>query len=130
MERGKPIDERTQAEIAVLEKFGLRWAVLAAWCEELAHRGLALDLGRQLEDSRLKLASGAFSSCEIGCDLGRIEAMLTGADASSTPDSTAYWLDLLGRAMAEGVDPDSLLQNAAVRFQYLHCGFLPCKCDS
>ena len=98
--------------------------------EELAHRGLALDLGRQLEDSRLKLASGAFSSCEIGCDLGRIEAMLTGADASSTPDSTAYWLDLLGRAMAEGVDPDSLLQNAAVRFQYLHCGFLPCKCDS
>ncbi len=130
MEGQEPIDERVRAEISVLEKFGLRWAVLAAWCEELAHRGLALDLRKQLEDSRLKLASGVFSSCEIGCDLGRIEAMLTAADASSTPDSTAYWLDLLGQAMAEGGSVDALLQNAAVRFQYLHCGFVSCKCDS
>jgi len=123
-----PLDERVATEIAVLEKFGLRWAVLTAWCEELAHRGLAVDLGKQLEEARLKLATGVFSACEVGCDLGHIEADLTSKDASSTPDSTAYWLELLGKVMAENVDTEALLRNPAVKFHYLNCGFLPCKC--
>ncbi len=62
------------------------------------------------------------------CDLTRIEATLTAADSSSTPDSTVYWLDLLGRTMAENVDVEPLLGNPAVKFLYLNCGFLPCKC--
>jgi hypothetical protein len=128
MNTDNPLDQRTAVEISVLEKFGLRWAVLSAWCEELAHRGLVVGMRRPLEDARLKLATGVFSACEVGCDLGRIEATLTAADSSSTPDSTAYWVDLLGRAMAENMDTEALLGNPAVKFLYLNCGFLPCKC--
>ncbi len=129
MDSATPLDKRVANEVEILEKFGLRWAVLAAWCDELAHRGLAVDLRKQLEDARIKLSSGVFSACEIGCDLGRIEATLTSADASSTPDSTSYWLDLLGRAMVEIVDTEELFHNPGVKFRYLNCGFLPCRCD-
>lgn len=130
METAQGDDRRIKVEVSVLEQYGLRWAVLAAWCDELEHRGLAVDLRRPIDSTRMKLASGIFSACEIGCDLGKIEAALTAADASSTPDSTSYWLDLLARAMVENVETEALLGNPAVKFRYLNCGFLPCRCES
>ncbi len=32
---GSSLSPQTQAEIKVLQKYGLRWAVLAAWADEL-----------------------------------------------------------------------------------------------
>ncbi len=129
---GSSLSPRTQAEIKTLQKYGLRWAVLAAWADELEKRKAELDVEtkKRLEASRVKIASGCFSSCEVGCDLGVIEGALVSRGASISTDSTNFWLELLGHAMEESSEVEQLLRIPAVRFQYTSCGFGPCRCDS
>jgi hypothetical protein len=121
---------RFQQEEAVVRQYALRWAVLAAWRDALAGRrvpGLAaLDLG--LKRVRIKIASGCFSACEIGCDLSPVEAALTSADASSEASTVDFWLDLLGHAMR--AEAERLLKMPAVKFRFADCGVPGCRCDS
>jgi len=121
---------RFQQEEAVVRQYALRWAVLAAWRDALAGRrvlGLAaLDLG--LKRVRIKIASGCFSACEIGCDLSPVEAALTSADASSEANTVDFWLDLLGHAMR--AEAERLLKVPAVKFRFADCGVPGCRCDS
>ena len=123
-------DTRTQNEIEVLEKFGLRWSILAAWHEELSKRRVeaGLELTRKLEGVREKLGAGCFSSCEIGCELGEIEGTLVSKDAESPAPSVDFWLGLLGEAMSELPRSEEILRYPLVKFHYLNCGFLPCHC--
>ena len=44
--------------------------------------GLLLASGGGLDQTRVKLSSGCFSSCDIGCTLTEVEASLTSVDAS------------------------------------------------
>jgi len=130
MEAKPELSSQTEAELSVLRKFALRWAVLAAWDDELGRAGLApnADAGRKLESSRVKISSGCFSSCEVGCDLAAIESLLVSRDASRPDTRTGFWLDLLGQAMERSEDIERLLAIPAVRFQYAACGFGPCRC--
>jgi hypothetical protein len=116
-------------EVLVLEKFGLRWAILAAWSEELDKRGVGVGplVGPRLNDVRTKLAAGAFSSCEVGCDLTAIEGILTAKDAESPVESVDFWLGLLGEAMAETPATEELLRYPPIKFHYMNCG-LSCAC--
>ncbi|HYQ80335.1 MAG TPA: hypothetical protein VEP68_02475 [Anaeromyxobacteraceae bacterium] len=122
------VEARIQQEEAVVQQYALRWAVLAAWRDALAERkadpGSAVDLG--LTRVRVKIASGCFSACEIGCDLSPIEAALTSADASSGASSLDFWLDLLGHAMR--AEADRLLKVPAVKFRFADCGVPGCRC--
>jgi len=121
---------RFQQEEAVVRQYALRWAVLAAWRDALVERQApvvaAVDLG--LKRVRIKIASGCFSACEIGCDLSPVEAALTSADASSPDTSVDHWLDLLGHAMR--ADAERLLKVPAVKFRFADCGVPGCRCDS
>jgi len=123
-------DAQIRVEIAVLKRYGLRWAVLAAWADELRTRGAALPaaLAGQLEAARVKISSGCFSSCEVGCDLSAIEAALVPADAAGATNSVNFWLDLLGRAMEDDDAMERLLRVPAVRVHYAGCGFGRCAC--
>jgi len=122
--------ERTQTEIGVLEKFGLRWSILAAWHEELSKRqvNVGSEVPRSLELVRAKLSAGCFSSCEIGCGLGEIEGILVSRDGESPAPSVDFWLGLLGEAMSETPRAEEILRYPPVKFHYLNCGFLPCGC--
>ncbi len=124
-------EARVQTEIAVLEKFGLRWAILAAWFHELQKQGIQLDPGvaRKLEEARLKLSSGCISSCEIGCDLSEVEGTLVAREADSPVPSIEFWIELLGEAMGDTPNPEKILLYPPVRFHYVRCGFTPCRCD-
>lgn len=124
-----PSENRMHGEILVLEKLALRWAVLAAWSEELDKRGVGVGrvVGPQLNDVRTKLATGSFSSCEVGCDLTAIEGTLTARDAESPVESVDFWLGLLGEAMAEKPATEELLRYPPVKFHYMNCG-LGCAC--
>ncbi len=126
------MDQRLKAEIATLQKYGVRWAVLAAWADELEKRGIEIDMEtrKRLEASRVKIASGCFSSCEVGCDLGAVEGALVSRGASHPGDATSFWIELLGRTMEEDGEIDQLLRIPAVRFHYTACGFGPCRCDT
>ncbi len=125
--------DRDAAEISILERFGLRWAILSAWWDELrVERAPAvIDLSRRLEAARVKIASGCFTSCEVGCDLDQVEAVLVSVDGSRSPNRVSYWLDLLGQAMAGNArSSESLSALPAVKVHYRFCGLKPCRCDS
>ena len=123
---------RRNQEAAVLEKYALRWAVLAAWRTELGQRSVSVppDIMGSLETSRVKISSGCFSPCEVGCDLRRIEGVLISVDASSPREQTDKWLGLLGRAMAEGLEPRELLSVPAIRIRFNDCRMRGCACGA
>ncbi|MFH1262926.1 MAG: hypothetical protein V1495_05735 [Pseudomonadota bacterium] len=126
-----PTPSQTQ-EFSVLQKFGLRYAVLGAWHEELRGRGIPFgpELPRQLEATRVKISSGCFSTCQVGCDLGDVERALMSA-ASSAPDTDVEsWMELLGWSMGEPKEISKLLKLARISVQYNNCGFGPCGCGT
>lgn len=101
MDRRLGAPDSESVETSVLEQYGMRWAVLAAWFRDLSQRGIDLDpaISRLLEVVRVKISTGVFSSCEVGCDLGRIEGDLVSKTASLVPDVTSGWFEALERAM-------------------------------
>jgi hypothetical protein len=125
---GKAQQEQQQG---VMKKYGLRWAVLAAWWEDLSKRSASLseNVMGKLEVARTKIASGCFSVCEVGCDLGDIEATLTSIDASLSEKRTDHWIGLLATAMADEVDTIALLKIPAVKFHYNDCKLRGCHCE-
>jgi hypothetical protein len=122
----------TTTEVSALEKFALRWSVMAAWAKQLDDRFVALppQVGKKLEESRIKLAAGCFSSCEVGCVLSEVEGALVTADSSAAKNTVDFWLDLLGHAMSDTVDAERLLRMPAIKIQYQTCGFGSCKCGN
>jgi hypothetical protein len=114
----------------VVRQFALRWAVLAAWRDALAQRGVRLEDPDEeaLTRARIKIASGCFSACEIGCDLAPVEAVLTAADASGGEPSVDEWLERLGQAMTG--EEEGLLELAPVRFRFADCGVPGCRCEA
>jgi hypothetical protein len=116
--------------IGVLKQYGLRWSVLAAWRDTLAQRGVPVAQGTDstLERVRIKLASGCFSVCNIGCDLSAIEAELTVADSSTGDRKVDSWIDMLGRAMNADDQVAQLLRVPAIGARYASCGIKGCAC--
>ena len=123
-------DEKVVLEEAVLKQFGLRWAVLAGWRDALQLRRVALspNADRLLENARIKIASGCFSACEVGCDLSELEAVLTSTDASSGHNWVDFWVDMLGHSMADDAETERILKIPAIRARYNNCGLSICRC--
>ncbi len=123
-------DAKSIQEEAVLKQFGLRWAVLAGWRDALQLRRVALpqNTDRLLENARVKIASGCFSVCEVGCDLSELEAALTSTDASSGHNWVDFWVDMLGHSMANDAETERILKIPAVRARYNNCGLSVCRC--
>ena len=117
-------------EEALLKQFGLRWAVLAGWRDAMQLRRVVLpnDADRLLENARIKIATGCFSVCEVGCDLSELEAMLTSTDASSGHNWVDFWVDMLGHSMAEDAETERILKIPAIRARYKNCGLSVCSC--
>ena len=106
MDEPRSSEAQAALEEAVLKQFGLRWAVLAGWRDALGLRHLQLpaEVDRLLETARIKIASGCFSVCEVGCDLSQLEGILTSTDASSHHNWVDFWVDMLGHAMASDTE--------------------------
>jgi hypothetical protein len=123
-------DSRAVLDEAVLKQYGLRWSVLAAWMDALQLRGMVLpqELGRLLENARVKIASGCFSVCEVGCDMSQLEAALTSIDASSHHNWVDFWVDMLGHSMASEAETERILKVPAIRARYNNCGISACRC--
>ncbi len=122
-------DLRVENDKRVLEQYACRWAVLAAWYDDLQKRNIVLTpaVSENIDLARTKIASGCFSVCEVGCDLGKIEALLTSVDASSQHNTAENWIELLAKAMDNAAGVERVLKVPAVKFQYVNCK-LPCNC--
>ncbi len=123
-------ESKEKQEEAVLKQFGLRWAVLAGWRDALAMRRVQLpeQVDRILENARIKIASGCFSVCEVGCDLTQLEATLTSIDASSHHNWVDYWVNMLWHSMTNDAGAERVLKIPAVRARYNNCGVSVCRC--
>ena len=123
-------DKKLVLEEAVLKQYGLRWAVLAGWRDalQLRHVALSSEIDQLLENARIKIASGCFSACAVGCDLSELEAALTSTDASSGHNWVDFWVDMLGHSMADDAETERILKIPAVRARYNNCGLSVCRC--
>lgn len=123
--------ERQEAvDGSVLEGYGLRWAVLAAWADQLRGRGadVSPQVRRKQEEARVMISSGCFSSCEVGCILGDIEAALMTADGSTSDTRAGFWTELLAMAMSDRAGATQLLRFPAVKVHFSDCGAPVCRC--
>ncbi len=123
-------DLKAMQDEALLKQFGLRWAVLAAWRDALQLRRVTLPeaTDRLLENARIKIASGCFSVCEVGCDLSQLEGTLTSTDASSHHNWVDFWVDMLGHSMESDAETQRILKVPAVKARYNNCGLTVCRC--
>ena len=117
-------------EVDVLRQFGSRQAVLVAWATRLRERGVpvAADIDRNLDDARVKLSSGCFPSCEIGCILNKAEAALISTDSSSPNEEVDHWMGLVCASMTENIDTEKLLNVVTVKVQDSACMPGRCQC--
>lgn len=124
------IHDKTVHDEAVLRQYGLRWAVLAGWRDALRLRNVKLTakVDRLLENARLKIATGCFSVCEVGCDLSQVEGMLTSADASTDHNWVDFWVDLLANSMKDNAEIERILKIPAIKAHYNNCGLSVCRC--
>jgi len=130
LDEQKISDSRAELEEEVLKLYGLRWSVLAAWRDALQLRRVTLpeETDRLLESARVKIASGCFTVCSVGCDLSQIEGLLTSTDASSHHNWVDFWVDMLAHSMEGGAETERILKVPAVKARYNNCGVSVCRC--
>lgn len=122
-------DER-RVGFELLKKYGMKWAVLAALVIDLGRRGVrvAADINEQLKLTRMKILSGCFSPCEVGCTFGKLEGQLVAIGSSLGEDYLRPWFDLLGRAMEGKIDPGRISDIPALEPVANDCTLLACRC--
>ena len=73
--------DKSVFDFEMLKRYGAKWAVLAAMTADMARKGIEVtcDVFESLKNTRSKIESGCFSTCEVGCDLvpGRGAAFLS-----------------------------------------------------
>jgi len=113
-----------------LKKFGAKWAVLAAMVVDCGNREARIppDVHDQLRLARMKIASGCFSPCEVGCTLEKVEGQLISIGSSLGEDYLRPWFDLLGQAMEGRIDPRRISEIPALASVANHCKLLACPC--
>jgi hypothetical protein len=126
-----PTESTHESERMTFERYGLRWSVLAAWHADLRRSDGRVDPGiaAMIFASRTKIATGSFSTCEIGCDLARIEAALVLATASAAPERIDAWIERLAEAMADPEKARSREGFVPIRAESLGCR-RPCDCPA
>ena len=114
----------------LLKKYGMKWAVLAAWVIDLGKRGVRVPsaVNEQLKVARMKIMSGCFSPCEIACAFGQLEGQLIALGASLGEDYLRPWSDLLGQAMEGRIDPRRISEIPALEPIANDCKWLACRC--
>ena len=122
-------DDR-KVSVELLKKFGMKWAVLAALVIDLGKRGVRIptDVNEQLKLTRMKIMSGCFSPCEVGCALAKLEGQLVAIGSSLGEDYLRPWFDLLGQAMEGRIDPRRISDIPALEPIANDCKWLACHC--
>ena len=122
-------DERN-VSFEMLKRFGMKWAVLAALVTDLGKRGVRLppDTNEQLKLTRMKIMSGCFSPCDVGCAFGKLEGQLISLGSALGEDYLRPWFGLLGQAMEGRIDPGRISDIPALEPIVNECKWLACRC--
>jgi hypothetical protein len=122
--------EERKVSFEQLKKFGTRWAVLTALALDLARQGVRVppETDEELKLARMKILSGCFSPCEVGCTLSKVEGQFVASGASLGEEYLRPWFDLLAQAMQGGIDPQRIADIPALQPVATDCKFLACHC--
>ncbi len=122
--------EERKGSFELLKKYGLRWAVLTGLEVDLGRRGVLVPswVNEELKLTRLRIMSGCFSPCEVGCSLGKVEGQLVAVGAAQGEDYLRSWFTLLGQAMQGLLDPQRVGEIPALEPVAGDCQFLACQC--
>jgi hypothetical protein len=122
-------DDRS-VSFEMLKRFGMKWAVLAALVTDLGKRGVHLppDTNEQLKLTRMKIMSGCFSPCDVGCAFGKLEGQLISLGSALGEDYLRPWFGLLGQAMEGRIDPGRISDIPALEPIVNECKWLACRC--
>jgi hypothetical protein len=131
---GTVIREKDKVELEVLQRFALRYSVLAAWENSLRDQGVMVpaSVTKPLERARVKISSGCSSACDVGCDLGRIEAILFSTATTAGQESADSWLDTLGECMSPKANIEEIQKKIpfpAVKMHFNRFNF-DCACGT
>jgi hypothetical protein len=120
--------KKDEIEVSLLKRFGLRYSILAAWEGDLLQKGISVppSVSRQLARARMKISSGCFTACDVGCDLARAEATIFSTAVTAGLECAESWLNMLGECMSESGEIEELEKKIvfpAVRMQYNRFNF-------
>jgi hypothetical protein len=115
----------------VLKKFGTKWAVLAAMKLDLEKNAVSIPdyLSKELEEAHIKISSGCFSTCEVGCLLGKIEGAFFGFGATVGDAFIDHWSVLLEKAFTGEINYKDISSIPSLVPVYSKCQFLECACS-
>ena len=123
--------DKRKVALETLRNYGMKWAVLAALRVDMAKKGVQIpdEVNEELQLSHVKIGSGCFSPCEVGCTLSKLEAELISLGCNLGEDYMRDWFDLLGKAMQGQIDPKRLGEIPVLKPIVQDCTFLGCNCN-
>jgi hypothetical protein len=124
-------DDKTAFQFEILQRYGAKWAVLAAMAAAMTRQGIALppSVFEAIKAARGKIVSGCFSACEVNCDLANVEGPLFSQGYLLDEKDFQQWSDLLAEAMQGKLDYQRILGIPALDLIKSDCGFLNCRCS-
>ncbi len=123
--------ERKQVGFDLMKKFGMRWAVLTAMRLAMEQKGIRIgpDTDEKLKLVRMQILSGCFATCEVGCELNKVEGNLIAAGCALGEDFHREWSGLLGKAMQGEIDFRQIGEIPALSPVLNDCRLLECRCS-
>ena len=123
-------NEECAVEIELLKRFGGKWAVLAALSMRMSRKHILLppEIHEKLRIARVKISSGCFSPCEVGCVLAEVEGQLSSRGHLLDNREFMDWSRLLSEAMQGKLDHEQIGGIAALAPIKNDCQFLGCHC--
>lgn len=124
------MEQEQELSFDLLKKYGSKWAVLVAMSIDLSRKGIKLpdEVNESLQILRIKITSGCYSTCEVGCIIGVVEGQLIACGAEFGDSYLNSWIDLLTSAIKGELDYESLIQIPVIEPVKTSCGFLKCNC--
>lgn len=124
------METKQEVGYEVLTKYGSKWAILTALGMDLGKKGITLphDIHATLEVSRIEITSGCYSTCEIDCNLNKVEGQMIALGSNLGEAYLDPWQDLLGKSMKGELDYDQIIQIPALKPVQTACCFMKCSC--
>ena len=125
------VSEESAAGFELLKRLGAKWAVLTAMTAEMAGKGIKVptSVNEDLKIARIKLGSGCFSPCDVGCGLSKVEGQLFSQCHLLGDKEVDDWCDLLAEAAQGKLNYERIRGIAAVSPVRGDCEFLKCVCS-
>ena len=119
-----------RTDLDMLKNYGSKWAVLASMRLDMAKQGIRVgrDLDEHFRLARIKILSGCFSPCEVGCALSRIEGQLISIGYPLGEGYLQQWSDLLAQTARGQIDLHQAGKIPALKPFEMDCTFLACGC--